>query len=206
MDEISLHLCDDIRLILKVSPILCVSSIKVLFFNSISKCDLSIWGLSTTDPVFPPRFLLDWNLLYFSRWPWSQLRRYRCDCWDWCSDVFFSETGRWVECATRKEASFLDLSAPHFSLLLPATWDTALSLRPCSHLGITVAPAWLTKRMVQGKQAWRLRLCHPAPIARLLSGMSYLRTELPPLVAVLYAEFPHAQWIAIPLQLNPIWL
>ena len=136
----------------------------------------------------------------------GMLRRYRCDCWGWCSDVFFSETGRWIECATRKEASFLDLSAPHFSLLLPATWDTALSLRHCSHLGIMVAPAWLMERTVQGKQAWRLCLCHPAPIARLLSGMSYLRMELPPRVAVLYAEFPHAHWIAIPLQLNPIWL
>lgn len=32
MDEISLHLCGDIMPILKVSPILFVSSIKVLFF------------------------------------------------------------------------------------------------------------------------------------------------------------------------------
>lgn len=62
-----------------------------------------------------------------------------------------------------------------------------------------VAAAWLAERMVQGKQAWRLCLGYPAPIARLLSGVSYLRTELPPLVVVLYVELPHAHWIAITL-------
>ena len=60
-----------------------------------------------------------------------------------------------------------------------------------------VAGAWLAERMVQGKQAWRLG--YPAPIARLLSGVSYLRTELLPLVAVLDVELPHAHWIAITL-------
>lgn len=90
-----------------------------------------------------------------------------------------------------KHPSFLPAIASH--------WDTAFSLRHCSHLGIMVAAAWLTDRMVQGKQAWRLCLGYPAPIARLLSGMSYLRTELPPLVAVLYVELPHAHWIATTL-------
>lgn len=162
--------------------------------------DSSIWGLSTTDPVFPPRFLLDWNLLYFSRWPWSQ------GCWGGVEEVQMWLLGLMLWCVFQwdwkmgrmcyKERSyFLDLSA-HFSLLLPATWDTALSLRHCSHLGMA---AWLTERIVQGKQAWRLCLCYPAPIAWLLSGMSYLRMELPPLVAVLYTEFPHAHWIAITL-------
>ena len=168
MDEISLHLCGDIMPILKVSPVLFVSSIKVLlffFFFSISKCDSSIWGLSTTDPVFPPRFLLDWNLLYFSHWPWSQ------GCWGGADVIagadalmhFFNEIGRWVECATRVEASFLVLSTPHFSPLLPATetlpylWDTA----PIEGLWLQVLDLQRGWCRGNGPGGWATRLLLP---------------------------------------------
>lgn len=136
MDEISLHLCDDIMPILKVSPILSVSSIKVLlsfFFKFYFKVWLKylriIYHRSSFSTKVPTR--LKPSLLQPLALEPGMLRRCRCDCWGWCSDAFFSEIGRWVECATRIEASFLVLSTPHFSPLLPATetlpylWDPA---------------------------------------------------------------------------------